>query len=388
MHKGRVIARLTLISSVVMYALTGAVHAEIKIGAILSLTGPGASLGLPEQNTINVLPTQIAGEPVRYVIIDDASDPSAAVRAAQKLIGEERVDVILGPSLSTTSFAVIPVIAAGKTAMLSPAGSAGIARPVEGDKIWSFKPSPEERHMAARIFGHMKENGRKTVGFIGFNDAFGDNFIGAFKTFAPQYEIEVVADERYAPRDTSATAQALKVMAVNPDAIIIGASGTPAVTPILELRKLGYQGAVYVSQGMASPEVLSLGGADLNGVIMSVAPALVADQLPDGSIVKTEGLAYMAAMKAKYGEVSPSIFGSIIWDAFKIIEAAVPKAMQQAKPGTQAFREALRLGIEGTTELVGAQGVFTMSASDHIGMDERSQVLVRVENGSWVYLGQ
>ncbi len=362
--------------------------ADIKVGVILSLTGPAASLGIPEKNTIDILPTQIGDETVRYIVLDDASDPSAAVRAAKKLMDEEKVDIIFGPSVTPTSLAAVEAVGPGKTTLISAAGSAVIARPVEGNKTWVFKLAPEEPTMAAYVYRQMEIDGDKTVGFIGFNDAFGDSFIGAFKKAAAEKNIEVVADERFNSKDTSVTAQALSVMSVAPDAVVIGSSGTPGVTPVLELRNLGYEGAIYINQGMANPDVLRVGKDGLNGVMLAVSPALVAEQLPDDNVVKPVALEYVRAYEGKYGEGSRSLFGATIWDAFLILENAAPKALSSGRPGSEAFRVALRDAIEQTSELVGAQGVFSMSPTDHNGTDLRAEVLVRIEDGKWVYVPQ
>jgi branched-chain amino acid transport system substrate-binding protein len=360
--------------------------AEIKIGAILSLTGPAASLGIPEKNTIELLPARVAGETVRYIILDDASDPTAAVRAARKLVDEEKVDLIIGPSVTPNSLAVLEVIGSSQTPMISLAGSAVIAAPVEGHKRWAFKLAPQEPTQGAYIFRSMEKLGLKTVGFIGFNDAFGDSFIGALKQVAAERGVKVLADERYNRNDTSVTAQALKILAANPDAVIIGASGTPGVTPVLELKKVGYKGQVYINQGMANADVLRVGGADLNGVLMPVSPVLVAEQLPDSNPTKPVGLNYLKIYEGKYGAGSRNLFGATAWDAFMIAEKAIPQALSKAKPGSVEFRTALRDAIETGKEVVGSQGVFNMTPTDHNGTDMRAQVLVRVENGGWKYV--
>ncbi|WAP67375.1 ABC transporter substrate-binding protein [Jiella pelagia] len=363
-----------------------AAQAEIKIGAILSLTGPAASLGIPEKQTIDVLPKEIDGEKVTYIIVDDASDPSAAVRAASKLINEDKVDVVLGPSITPTSLAILETMANGKTPFISAAGSAVIASPVEGPKTWAFKLAPQESSMAHYVYGSMEKAGDKTVGFIGFNDAFGDSFIGAFKKEAETRGIEVVSDERYSARDSSVTAQALSTVSANPDAVIIGASGTPGVAPILELRDLGYEGDIYINQGMANPDVLRVGGDALNGVMLAVSPVLVAEQLPDDNPVKGEALKYISTYEGKYGEGTRNLFGATVWDAFKLASAAAVEAKKTAEPGTVEFREALRNELESLRDVVGAQGVFNMSPTDHNGTDLRAESLVKIENGGWTYV--
>ncbi|MCD1634988.1 ABC transporter substrate-binding protein [Martelella mediterranea] len=375
-------------ASVSIALMAGNAFAEIKVGAILSLTGPAASLGIPEKQAIELLPTKIGDEPVSYTIIDDASDPSAAVRAAKKLMDENNVDIIFGPSITPSSLAVVEAVGPGKTPMISLAGSAVIASPVEGNKTWVFKLAPEEPTMAAYVFGQMNKDGDKTVAFIGFNDAFGDSFIGAFKKAAADYDIEVVGDERFNAKDTTVTAQALSVISVNPDAVVIGSSGTPGVTPVLELRNLGYDGPIYINQGMASPDVLRVGKSGLDGVMLAVSPALVAEQLPDDNPVKQEALKYVQTYEGEYGEGSRSLFGATAWDAYLIFAAAAPKALETAEPGTVEFRTALRDNIEKTEELVGSQGVFNMSPTNHNGTDMRAEALVRIEDGKWIYVPQ
>lgn len=384
-RRGAVGAALAIAALAALPA-TAQTPAEIKIGGVLSLTGPAASLGIPARNTLELLPRTIAGQPVRLIILDDASDPAAAVRAARRLIDEEKVDAIIGPSITPTSLALLEVIAPARTPMISLAGSAIISSPVEGPKQWAFKLAPEEPTMGAYIFRNMEMNNQRTVGFIGFNDAFGESFINAMKQIAQQRNVRVVGDERYNRTDTSVAAQALRLVAASPDAIIIGASGTPGVTPILELRRLGFRGAIYINQGMANPDVLRVGGRDLDGVMMAVSPVLVAEQLPDANPVKAAALRYAQAYEGRHGAASRNLFGATAWDAFLILEGAVPSALRAGQPGTPEFRTALRDGMRATRDLVGAQGVFTMSPTNHNGTDMRAQVLVRIESGGWRFM--
>lgn len=369
-----------------MVLLAFGARAEIKIGAVLSLTGAAASLGIPERNAIDLMPRQIGSEVVRYIVLDDASDPTTAVRAARRLIDEEKVDIIFGPSVTPTSLALLEILAPARTAMISFAGSAIIASPVAGNKQWAFKLAPEEPTMGAYIFDNLAKTGHKSVGFIGFNDSFGESFIGAMKKIAAERGVTVTADERYNRTDTSATAQALKVMGSNPAAIIIAGSGTPGVTPVLELRKLNYQGQIYLNQGMANADVLRVGGAALNDTFMPVSPVLVAEQLPDTHPVKPVATRFVQAYETKYGPNSRSLFGATAWDAFLIVEQAVPIALAAGQPGTPEFRTGLRDAIRTTKDLVGTQGVFTMSPTDHNGTDMRAQVLVQVKAGKWTYV--
>ena len=376
----------SLVAAAVLVLASGAARAEVKIGAVLSLTGPAASLGIPEKNTIEIMPKTIAGEPVRFVILDDASEPANAVRAARKLIDEEKVDLVIGPTITQTSLAILEVVGSAKTPMISLAGSSIIVTPPEGNKAWSFMLAPAETSMGHYIFRHMAKTGKKTVAFIGFNDAFGDSFLGEMRKLADKNGVRVLTDERFARTDTSVTAQALRALSTNPDAIIIGASGTPAVAPVLELRKLNYGGNIYGNQGMANVDVLRVGGAQLNGLRLPVSPVLVAEQLPDSNPVKPAGITYLKAYEGKYGPNSRTLFGATAWDAFLLAEKAVAIAKAKAQPGTPEFRGALGDALVQTKDFVGSQGVFTMSDKDHNGTDLRAQTLVEIKDGKWTYL--
>jgi branched-chain amino acid transport system substrate-binding protein len=361
-------------------------QAEIKIGSVLSLTGPAASLGIPEKNTIEILPKTLAGEPVRFIILDDASEPTNAVRAARKLVDEEKVDIIMGPTITQSSLALLEVIGSSKTPMISLAGSSIIVTPPEGNKAWSFMLAPAETSMGHYIFRHMAKTGKKTVAFIGFNDAFGDSFLGEMKKLAEKNNVKLLTDERFGRTDTSVTAQVLKAVSTNPDAIIIGASGTPSVAPILELRKLNYRGNIYGNQGMANSDFLRVGGAQLTGLMLPVSPVLVAEQLPDSNPTKGPGVEYLKVYEGKYGPNTRTLFGATAWDAYMILDKAAAIARKSASPGTPEFRSALRDAIVQTKDFVGSQGVFTMSEKDHNGTDLRAQVLVEIKNGKWTYV--
>ncbi|MFC0218910.1 ABC transporter substrate-binding protein [Pseudochelatococcus lubricantis] len=365
---------------------TSAAKAEIVIGAVLSLTGPAASLGIPAKSTIDLLPRQIGDETARYVVLDDASDPSAAVRAARKLVDEHKVDAIIGPSVTPTSLALLEVLGPSKTPGISLAGSGIIASPVEGNKHWSFKLAAGEDIQAGRVFDHLAKTGISSVAFIGFNDSFGDSFIGTFKKEAAARNVPVLADERYGRTDTSVTAQVLKIISANPGAVIIGASGTPGVMPVLELRKLGYGGAIYINQGMANSDVLRVGGAALEGAFLPTPPALVAEQLPDANPVKAVATEYVQAYEKVHGPNSRSLFGATAQDAFLLIRHGAEQALKSAKPGTAEFRTAVRDAMENARELIGTEAVFNLTPTDHNGTDRRASVIVRVDGGKWVYV--
>ena len=376
--------RIRLLAMAVL-ALAGTAQADINVGVTVSATGPAASLGIPEKNTIALMPKTIAGQKVNYIVLDDASDTTAAVSNTRKLITENKVDLILGSTTTPNSLAMIDVVAEAQTPMISMAASARIVEPQDAKRRWVFKTPQNDIMMSLAIVQHMVNAGVKTAGFIGFADAYGEGWFQEFSKIAAVRGVQVVASERYARADTSVTGQVLKLMAAKPDAILIGASGTPAALPQKALKERGYAGKYYQTHGVANNDFLRVGGTDVNGTILPSGPVLVAEQLPSTHPVKKSALAYVAAYEGAYGKGSVSTFGGHAWDAGLLMSAAVPVALKKAQPGTPEFRAALRDALEGVKELPGAHGIFNMSATDHLGMDQRARVMVKIENGAWKY---
>ncbi|WP_309573337.1 ABC transporter substrate-binding protein, partial [Deinococcus sp.] len=345
--------------------------AEIRIGVIVSATGPAASLGIPERNTVALLPQSIGNQKITYTILDDASDTTAAVTAVRKLIQESKVDLIIGTTTTPASLAMIDAVSEAKVPMISLAASESIIKPVDAKRAWVFKTPQTDALMAAAVVQHMQQNKVKTVGYIGFNDAYGEGWLTELKKNAAARGIKVVAEERYGRSDTSVTGQALKVVAAKPDAVLIGASGVPAVLPQRALKERGYTGVIYQTHGVANADFLRVGGKDVEGAILPAGPVLVADQLPDTNPDKKVGLNYVSLYEAKYGTGSVSTFGAHMWDAGLLLRKAIPVALKQAQPGTPEFRDAIRLALEGTRNVIGAHGIFNLSSTDHLGLDAR-----------------
>ncbi|MEO8059619.1 MAG: ABC transporter substrate-binding protein [Burkholderiales bacterium] len=360
-------------------------HADVNVGVTLSATGPAASLGIPQKNTIALMPTSIGGQKVNYIVLDDASDTTQAVSNTRKLITENKVDVILGSTVTPNSLAMIDVVAEAQTPMISMAASARIVEPVDAKKRWVFKTPQNDIMMSLAIATSMANTGVKTVGFIGFADAYGEGWYSEFNKVAALKGLKVVASERYARTDTSVTGQVLKLIAANPDAILIAASGTPAVLPQRTLKERGYTGKYYQTHGVANNDFLRVGGKDVEGTLLPAGPVLVAAQLPPNHPVKKTALEYVAKFEAMYGKGSTSTFGGHVWDAGLLMQSAVVIALKKAQPGTPEFRSALRDALEKTKELHGAHGVFNMSPTDHLGLDQRARVMVKIENGAWKY---
>jgi branched-chain amino acid transport system substrate-binding protein len=363
-------------------------QAQIKVGVTLSATGPAASLGSSEKNAFSVMPTTIAGQKVEYIILDDASDPVAAVKNTRKLIAEDKVDIVLGSTTSPNSLAMVDVVAEAQTPMIAMASSLKIVDPVDSKKFWVFKVPQNDAHMITALSAHMADLGVKTVGLIGFNDAYGEGLITEFGKLTSVRHLSVVATERYARTDTSVTGQALKIVAANPDAVLIAASGTPAVLPFKTLKERGYKGKIYFTDGVINEDFLRVGGRDLDGSFLPAGPFVVARQLPDSNPIKKVSLDFIKLYEASSPTQPVNSFTAHAWNTYLMLKYAVPVALKSAKPGTKEFRAALRDAIEGTHELVTTHGVLNISKTDHMGFDQRARVMVKIENGQWKLVSQ
>ncbi len=372
--------RSTHIAAALSLALAaGPALADINIGVVFSLTGPAASLGAETRKAIALMPETLAGEKINYIVLDDATDPTNAVKNTRKLIGEHQVDAIIGPNLITNGMAMADVVNEAKVPMLSIAPIS-----VPADKhAWAFRVEPTAGVMVSRVVEDMKAQGVKTVAFIGFSDSWGELLLKALTDATAAAGIQLVATERYARTDTSVTGQTLKVLSARPDAVFVGGSGTPAALPQTTLRERGYKGPIYQSHAVANREFLRLGGKNVEGARLPVAPVLVAEQLPDGHPNKAAGVAFLQTLEGKLGADSRSTFAGAAWDAWLLLEGAMKTSLQTAKPGTPEFRDGIRKGLEATANLVGVNGSYTLSAEDHGGYNPNAVVLIEVADGKW-----
>ena len=378
--------RLSLLAGAVALSMPLMASAQIKVGVTLASTGPAASLGIPERNTVPLLPTEIEGQTIEYIVLDDGTDTTAAVKNMRKLITEDNVDVIIGTSVSPGSLAMVDVAGETKTPMISVAANARIVEPVEGAREWVFKTPQNDLLMASALADAMEKQDVKTLGYIGYNDAYGEGWLTVMTEAAEAKGIEMVAVERYGRTDTSVTGQALKLISANPDGILVAGSGTPVALPQRELKSRGYKGIMYQTHGAANNDVLRVCGKDCNEMILPAGPLLVADQLPDDNPVKSSALDYKTKYEEKYGEGTINTFGGHMWDAGMLVASAIPEALKAgAKPGTPEFRQAMRDALEQVTDLSVSQGVINMSPTDHAGFDERARVMVKVVDGKWTY---
>ncbi len=371
--------RKTLVAAGLLSLLALPAAAQVKVGVITGATGPAASLGIPYKNTFSVLPKTLGGQPVEYVVLDDASDPTNAVKHARKLITDDKVDLVIGSITVPTATAIADVVAELKTPQitLSPVGGAAARNP------WVFSiPQPANIVMGV-VAEHIRENGIKTVGYIGVADAWGDLVLAGLKPHLDSAGIKLLADERYGRLDTSVIGQVLKVIATHPDAVVIGSSGTPAALPNLTLVERGYKGPIYHTPAVINKDFLRVRGKSIEGAFAPTGPVMVAEQLPDSNPIKRVALKFTKAYEGSYGAGSRNAFSAYSYDAYLLADSAVADAVKQAKPGSPEFRKALRDALEATKEMVGTHAVYNMTASDHAGVDDRSRVLVRVENGDW-----
>ena len=358
--------------------------ADINVGVTVSATGPAASLGIPEKNTIALMPKTIAGHKINYIVLDDASDTTTAVRNARKLISEDKVDVLVGSTITPNSLAMIDVAAEGETPMISMAASSRIVEPVDAKRRWVFKTPQNDQQMALVIIGHMLAQGVKTVGFIGFADAYGEGWWTQFSTLGEARGLKIVGNERYQRADTSVTGQVLKLVSAKPDAILIAGSGTPAALPQKTLKERGYAGKIYQTHGVANNDFLRVCGKDCEGTFLPAGPVLVTEQLPGDHPVKKSATAYVTAYEGAQGKGSVSTFGAHAWDVGVLLQQAIPVALKKGQPGTKEFRLALRDALEGVKNAAGAHGIFNMSATDHLGLDQRAAVMIQIVDGKWV----
>jgi len=317
---------MTLVKSLIATAATlvvsGAALADITIGVVLPLTGPASGLGIPVNNQVKLWPTSIAGEKIKLIILDDATDPTTGIKNAKRFVTDDKVDVIVGSVATPVAIPVAGIAAEAETVQLA-------LSPIElpaGKDGWTFRLPQSNTVMAHAIVGHMKKQGIKTVGFLGYTDAYGESWLRDFTPEAEKNGIKVIAAERFARADTSVTAQALKLVAANPDAMLVVASGSGAAMPHKAIVEREFKGKIYQTHAAASRDLMRVGGKDVEGAYVVSGPAVVADQLPDSHPSKKVALGFIAQYEKAYGAGSRNQFAAHGYDAFSVLEKAVPVA--------------------------------------------------------------
>jgi branched-chain amino acid transport system substrate-binding protein len=352
---------------------------EITIGISISTTGPAAALGIPERNALEFVPKEI-GVPLKVIVLDDGGDPTNATTNARRFVTETKADIIMGSSTTP------PTIAASNVANEAGIPHIGLAPfPVTPERAkWSVVMPQPVPIMGKVLYEHMKAHNIKTVGYIGYSDSYGDLWVNDFKTQGVPMGMTLVDEERFARPDTSVAGQVLKLVAANPDAVLIGASGTAAGLPQSALRERGYKGLIYQTHGAASMDFIRIAGPAAEGVIMAAGPVMNPEGQPDSAPTKKPGLALNTAYEAKYGPSSRSQFAGHSYDAFEVLKRVIPTALKTAKPGTPEFREAIRQALLSEREIAASQGVYNWTEKDRSGLDDRSRILLTVKDGKYV----
>jgi branched-chain amino acid transport system substrate-binding protein len=353
---------------------------EITIGISISTTGPAAALGIPERNALEFVPKEIGGVPLKLIVLDVGGDPTNATTNARRFVTESRADIIMGSSTTPPTIAISNV-----------ANEAGIPHfglspfPITPERSkWSVDMPQPVPIMGKVLYEHMKAHNIKTVGYIGYSDSYGDLWFNDFKNQAIPMGMTLVDEERFARPDTSVAGQVLKLVAANPDAILIGASGTAAGLPQTALRERGYKGLIYQTHGAASMDFIRIAGPAAEGVIMASGPVMNPEGQPDSALTKKPGLALNTAYEAKYGPNSRSQFAGHAYDSFEVLKRIIPAALKTAKPGTPEFREAIRQAFLSEHEIAASQGVYNWTEKDRSGLDDRSRILLTVKDGKYV----
>ena len=371
--------RKTLLALAVMAASTAAL-ADVNVGVVLSLTGPGSGLGIPMQKQLALFPKEIAGEKVNLIVLDDASDPGKGVSNTRRLITEDKVDVILGSCLTPVAAAMAPVAAEGKTLQVA-ASPVGVP---PGQDHWLFRLPQGNDVMAHAMFQHMKKQGVKTIGFIGYTDAYGELWLKAAEAEAAKNGMKIVGVERFARTDTSVTPQALKLTSANPDAMLIVASGSGAAMPEKAIVERGYKGKIYQTHAAATPDLVRIGGKDVEGTYVVSGPAVVAENLPDSHPSKKAAVDFVTNFEKANGPGSRNQFAGHSYDFAIVMEKIVPVALKKGKPGTQEFRTALRDAMETMGRTIFSHGVMNWTKDDHWGYTNETGVMQKVVDGKFV----
>src|ERR1700757_2760974 len=353
---------------------------EINIGITIITTGPAAALGIPERNALEFVPKEIAGVPLKLTVLDDAGDPTTATTNTRRFVIEQKADIIMGSSNTPATIAVSNV-----------ANEAGIPHiglapfPITPERMkWSVTMPQPIPIMGKVLYEHMKAHNVKTVGYIGYSDSYGDLWFKDFEAQGVPMGLTLVDEERFARPDTSVTGQVLKLVAANPDAVLVGASGTAAGLPQSELRERGYKGLIYQTHGAASMDFIRIAGPAAEGVIMASGPVMNPEGQADSARTKKPGLALNTAYETKYGPNSRSQFAGHSYDAFEVLKRVVPVALKSAKPGTPEFREAIRQAFMSEHEIAASQGVYNWTEKDRSGLDDRSRIILTVKDGKYV----
>ena len=371
---------LRIVAAVLATVAAGAAQADITIGISLPLTGPASGLGIPMANYIKLWPKEIAGEKLNVIVLDDATDPTKGVNNARRFVTEDKVDIVMGSAATPVAVAMAPVVAESKTVQYAfspavlPAGADG----------WMFRLPQGNAVMAHAMIEHMKKNGVKTVGFLGYTDAYGESWL---KDFQDQSSLlggpKVIATERFARSDTSVTAQALKLTSANPDAMLVVASGSGAAMPEKAIVERGYKGKIYQTHAAATRDLMRIGGKDVEGTFVVSGPAVIPEQLAADHPSKALATDFVAKYEKVYGAGNRNQFAGHAYDAIVVLEKVIPVALKAGKPGTPEFRAAIRAATESMGRTPVAHGVLNYTKANHWGFTTETGLVLKVVNSDW-----
>lgn len=370
----------------VLMATTSFARADITVGFVSALSGNGASIGIPYAKGIAAAyayKSEMAGQKIRLIQLDDGSDPSTATRNARKLIEEEKVDVLIGTATTPATIAMTAVAAELKVPMI--AISPLPIKPTSAADQWAISVPQPAWLLVKIVADRMKRDNIKTVGFIGFSDAWGDLVYAGAKAAEERGDLKVLTNERYARTDTSVTGQILKVVAAKPDAVLDGGSGTQGALPLIALSERNFKGGTYGTVSLVNADFVRVGGKAADGIQVSAGPIIVAEQLPDDHFAKKLGLTFRDVYQKTNGIPTVDGFSAYSFDAWLVLDNAVTRAIKTAQPGTPDFRAALREAILNTKDVSGIHAIYNFKPGENYGVDERSLVIVRLVNGAWKY---
>lgn len=379
----KTIFRAALLASALSLAASQA-QADITIGVSLPLTGPASGLGIPSKNGFALWPDTIAGEKVKLLILDDASDPTQANKNARRFITEDKVDLIIGSTATPSAIAISEVAAEGQTVQLA---TSPVDLP-DGKGAWTFRLPQSTAIMASGIVRHMKSLDVKTIAFLGYSDAYGESWLKEITNSAKGFGIKVTAVERFGRADTSITAQALKVVASNPDAVLVVASGSGAAMPHKTLIERGYKGKIYQTHSAASRDLIRLGGKDVEGSFVVAGLAVMPEALADSHPSKKLAVDFVEKYEKQFGTGTRNQFAAHAYDAQLVLQKVVPEAFKKGKPGTPEFRAALKQALENFGNIVVTQGVIHYTPTDHFGLGSNSRMMLTIKNGDWKAIPQ
>ena len=369
----------TLMAGAVLLTSAGATFAEVRIGVSLPLTGPASGLGIPMNNGLKLWPDVIGGEKVTLIVLDDATDPTKGVQNVRRFVGEDKVDLVLGSGATPVAAAMAAVAAEAATPQLA---LSPVPLPA-GKDAWTFRIPHANGVMANGIVAHMQRSGVKSVGFLGYTDAYGESWLQEAKSRLEKAGIALVATERFARTDTSVGAQTLKILSSHPDAVLIVASGSGAAMPQLALIERNYKGRIYQTHAAATRDLMRIGGKATEGTFVSSPSMVVADQLPVDHPARAEGMRFLQAHDKAHGPRARNALAAHGWDAHLILDKVIPVALKKARPGSAEFRAALRDALESAGPIAVTGGVIRYTAGDHWGYSADSAVIMKVVNDDW-----